>query len=110
MSIEKAKEFLIELSENDDAMTWVDQAYVQALVAAAGAMDYEVSDEDVTEALAQMSGLGEETDAPDEDVSGMGRRSRRMTSRFYTIRDSVSFLRPVMNLGFRPPRFTRRKR
>lgn len=67
MSIEKAKEFLVELAENDEAASKVDAAYLAALRQVADELGYELSDEDLSTALVEVTSLG---DADVAEVSG----------------------------------------
>jgi hypothetical protein len=60
MTVENAKEFLVELAENDEATAKIDSAYIQALKAAATELGYTLSDDDVATALVEMTGLGDD--------------------------------------------------
>jgi hypothetical protein len=59
MTVDKAKEFLVELADNEDAAAQVDAAYFEALKSAAAELGYTVSDDDLTMALVEMTGLGD---------------------------------------------------
>ena len=76
MSVDKAKEFLVDVSENEDAADQIEQAYLSALVEVSSQLGYDLTSEDLSVAIEDMSGLGEDAD----DVEG-----------FFTIRDSVFF-------------------
>ena len=67
MSVERAKEFLVELAENDEAADKVDAAYLSAMSQVAADLGYDLSDEELVSAIVEMSGLGD-TDLG--DVSG----------------------------------------
>lgn len=60
MSVERAKEFLVELAENDEAADRVDAAYLEAMGSVAGELGYDVSDEDLVTAIVEMTGLSEQ--------------------------------------------------
>ncbi len=97
MSVEKAKEFLVVLADDDEAAARVDAAYVAALRAEAAASGFEVSDDDLTVALAEMTGLGDDELA---DVTGHMWNDTMLFSRG----PSVAFGNP---LGFQTRRFGR---
>lgn len=59
MTVERAKEFLIELADNDAVAAQVDAAYLAALRAAAADFGYALSDDDLATALVEMTGLGD---------------------------------------------------
>ena len=59
MSVERAKEFLVELAENDEAADKVDAAYLSAMSQVAADLGYDLSDEELVSAIVEMSGLGD---------------------------------------------------
>ena len=59
MSVERAKEFLVELAENDEAADRVDAAYLSAMRRVAADLGYDLSDEELVTAIVEMSGLGD---------------------------------------------------
>lgn len=60
MTVDKAKEFLVELADNEEVTSKIDAAYIQALRTAATGLGYTLSDDDVSTALVEMTGLGDE--------------------------------------------------
>jgi predicted ribosomally synthesized peptide with nif11-like leader len=84
MSVDKAKAFLIKLTEDDAAATKADDAYVRGLLELAGEMDYEVSENDMREALDELSGIASLSEEQLEQVAGG-------LSFSYRLRDSVGY-------------------
>ena len=75
MSIEQAKEFLVDLAENEDATAKADDAYLGVLVAVAAELGYVLSKDEVKAAMQDLAGLDLLTDDDLSEVSGfmMGR-------------------------------------
>ena len=70
MSVEKAKEFLISLSESEEAAAKADDAYVEALLKAAEELGHTVEEKDLRVALDEMFDAGELTDEELELAAG----------------------------------------
>ncbi len=60
MTVEKAKEFLVELADNEEAASRIDSAYLEALKAAANSLGYTLSNDELSTALVEMTGLGDD--------------------------------------------------
>jgi len=69
MSVDKAKEFLVDATEDADIAARVHDSYLSALVAVSKGLGYDLTTNDVALAIEEMSGLVE----PEFDVEGFGR-------------------------------------
>lgn len=68
MSIDKAKEFLLDVAEDESAAAKVQTRYLESLVEVSRELGYELTTDDISMAIEQMSGL----DEPEEDeVEGL---------------------------------------
>ncbi|HSL57247.1 MAG TPA: hypothetical protein VK866_05345 [Acidimicrobiales bacterium] len=94
MSVEKAKEFLVVLADDDEAAARIDAAYLAALRAESEAQGFELSDDDLAVALAEMTGLG---DTEPDEVNGYFNDTW-----LFSGSKSLRFGNP---LGFAPRRF-----
>lgn len=72
MTIDKAKEFLVELADNDEAAAGVDAAYLDALKSAAAELGYTLSDDDLTMALVEMTGRGDDESRRGQAAGSVG--------------------------------------
>jgi predicted ribosomally synthesized peptide with nif11-like leader len=70
MSIEKAKEYLVKLTESEEAARKADEAHVKALLDLSGEMGFELEERDLREAMDEMCGLGELSEEDLEAVAG----------------------------------------
>jgi hypothetical protein len=103
MSVDRAKEFLLDATEDEATADKVQNAYLDSLVAVSGELGYDLSRDDLSIAIEEMSGLADES-----DVDGF-----MLTSGTLLI-DSLTFVRaPKMGVignplglspGFRPGR------
>lgn len=59
MSIHAAKEFIIELIDDEEATARADQAYLDALQQIASEKGYDTSAEELRDALRELKGVGE---------------------------------------------------
>lgn len=69
MSTHAAKEFLVELIDDEDATARADQAYLDILERVAAERGYDASTDEIREVLRQMKGVDEPADR-DVEVSG----------------------------------------
>ncbi len=76
MSVEKAKEFLVSLTESEEAATKADDAYVEALMKTAQRLGHAFEEKELRAALDELSGAVELTDEELEPASGGLRRVR----------------------------------
>jgi predicted ribosomally synthesized peptide with nif11-like leader len=70
MSIEKAKEYLIHLTENDEAARKAEDANVKALLDLSSELGYDIEEADLRQAVDELSGLGELTEEDMEAIAG----------------------------------------
>jgi predicted ribosomally synthesized peptide with nif11-like leader len=95
MSLEDAKLFLVELADDEEAIAKVDAAYRAALLQVAAEHGYDLTDDDLAEALVLMVGLGDD----EAEVVGM-----MMGDSLFSTGALRSFGNP---LGFQPRPFGR---
>lgn len=69
MSITAAKEFLVELIDDEEATARADQAYLDALHQLATEMGFDASTDEIRDALRQMKGV-DDLDDREVEVSG----------------------------------------
>ena len=62
MSVEKAKEFLVDTTESEEVATKIQASYLASLVAISGELGYDLTEDDIVVAIEEMSGLGEDAD------------------------------------------------
>ncbi|MCU0268070.1 MAG: Nif11 family protein [Acidimicrobiales bacterium] len=60
MSVDKAKEFLVDVAEDEAAAARVQEAYLDGLLAVARELGYDLTRDDVSIAIEEMSGLTDE--------------------------------------------------
>lgn len=70
MSTEKAKEYLIHLTEDEEAAKKAEDAHVEALHELSGELGYELEKDDLRQAMEEMCGLGELTEEDLEAIAG----------------------------------------
>lgn len=70
MSVDKAKEFLVDTTENEEAAAKIQATYLATLVEVSSEMGYDLTEEDIMVAIEEMTGLGESVD--DVEVEGFG--------------------------------------
>jgi len=72
MSVEKAKEFLIKTSTEEEAAAKADQAYWESLLKVSKEMGYEFGEEELQAAMEDLSSFGELSEGELEQVAGSG--------------------------------------
>jgi predicted ribosomally synthesized peptide with nif11-like leader len=70
MSIENAKEFLVKISTDEAAARKAEEAHFRSLMETAADLGYEVSEEDLNQAMEDISSFGELSEDQLEAVSG----------------------------------------
>ena len=73
MSVEKAKEFLVELTNSRESAGKAGEAYLEALMKVAGELGYQVEEQDLRSAMDEMSDLSELSEQSLEAVAAGGR-------------------------------------
>jgi len=107
MSVDKAKEFLIDVAEDASAGERIQARYLEALVDVSKDLGYDLSTDDLSIAIEEMSGLGAE-----DEVEGFGLPLGNV------FLDSLTWSRGPASMGiianplglmggFRPPRLPR---
>jgi len=66
MSVDKAKEFLIDVTEDEAAASKIQARYLDTLLSVSKELGYDLTSDDISIAIEEMSGLGEVGD----DVEG----------------------------------------
>ena len=74
MSVEKAKEFLVELTKSRESAARAGEAYLEALMKVAGELGYKIEEQDLRSAMQEMSDLSELSEEGLEAAAGGGTR------------------------------------
>ena len=90
MSVEKAKEFLVELTKSRESAARAGEAYLEALMKVAGELGYEIEEQDLRSAMQEMSDLSELSEEGLEAAAGGA-------TRYAIHNDSVLPLRGIYN-------------
>lgn len=89
MSIDAAKEFIVELIDDEEATARADQAYLDALQQIASEKGFDASASEIRDVLRELKGVGEFAE-PEAEVTG-----------FFTGRDSFYFQQSTFEpMGF----------
>ena len=72
MSVEKAKGFLVELTNSRESAAKAREAYLEAMMKVAGELGYEIEEQDLRSAMHEMSDLSELSEEALEEVAAGG--------------------------------------
>jgi predicted ribosomally synthesized peptide with nif11-like leader len=70
MSVDKAKEFLIKASTDEDTATKVEKTYLASLLAVAGDLGFELREDELMAAMEDLSSFGELSEQELDQITG----------------------------------------